>query len=251
MLLKKLIHMTTLSYSSFSWRQLYNKLLPLSCVLCGFATNTPCHICIKCRRELPILPHCCQQCGLFLPMLPNISLKCGACLARSPSFNLTYALFPYEPPIIQLITKLKFQQQLYYAKALGELLAEQIEMVWYANKPLPDLIIPVPLHPHRLRERGFNQTLEIIRPAAKKYRLPIDIHGIKRIKHTKAQSGLAASERKRNMTNAFQASRDYTNLTIAVIDDVITTGCTITEFCNILKQQGAKHIDVWCCARRG
>lgn len=111
-------------------------------------------------------------------------------------------------------------------------------------------MIPVPLHPRRLRERGFNQALEIARPIRKILGIPIDIASVARSKYTRAQSGLSALERKGNVMDAFVSYEDYTGLSIAVIDDVITTGHTISEFCQLLKQHQASSIHVWCCARR-
>lgn len=130
-------------------------------------------------------------------------------------------------------------------------MTHEIETDWYADKSLPDLIIPIPLHPNRLRERGFNQALEIARPISRKLAIPIDYQGVKRTRHTLAQSGLSAEERKQNISQAFSAFSDYSNLSIAVMDDVITTGHTVMECCRILKMHGAAHITVWCCARNG
>lgn len=130
-------------------------------------------------------------------------------------------------------------------------MTDAIKNHWYADQPLPDLIIPIPLHSQRLHERGFNQALEIARPIAKNLAIPIDYQGIKRIKHTLAQSGLSAKARKQNISQAFAAFRDYSGLSIAVIDDVVTTSHTMMEFCRVLKNQGAAHITVWCCARNG
>lgn len=136
-----------------------------------------------------------------------------------------------------------------HAKLLGELLTLKIKNEWYLNKPLPDLIIPIPLHSMRLKERGFNQTLEIARPISRSLAIPIDIKGSQRIKQTDAQSGLAADARSQNLTNAFRICRDYTGISIAVLDDVITTQQTMSSFCKELKQAGARQIDAWCCAR--
>lgn len=197
---------------------------------------------------MPILPHSCPQCAQILPAT-SLETPCGQCLLNPPPFSATHACFAYEPPIIQLIIKLKFQHQLSYAQALGEMLIQALP-TWYAYKPLPDLIIPIPLHPRRLCERGFNQALEIAKPIAKTRGLTLDYQGVQRIKPTVAQSGLSAAERKRNIAHAFAVRRDYTGLTIAVIDDVITTGHTVRECCRVLKQSGAARIDVWCCARR-
>lgn len=148
-----------------------------------------------------------------------------------------------------MISSLKFQHQLVYAQTLGELLVDKIK-IWYQSQTLPQLIIPVPLHLKRLRERGFNQALEIARPIAKHFSLPIDARSIKRHKQTEPQSVLPARLRTQNLNNAFSTSALFTGLTIAVIDDVITTGATITAFCKKIKQQGAAHIHVWCCAKQ-
>ncbi len=230
-----------------SLHRIYHYLLPPSCVLCGYLTHTPYNICHPCQHDLPILPNHCPQCARFV----SIAKPCGECLTSPPAFDRTFTLFPYEFPIIQLIIQLKFQHQFSHAKALGELLTQAIQTNWYANQRLPDVIIPIPLHAKRLRERGFNQALEIAKPIAKTLAIPIDKTGVKRIKPTLAQSTLPAAERKQNMANAFILTRDYSGLSVAVVDDVITTGSTIRECCRMLKQAGAKHIDVWCCARRG
>jgi ComF family protein len=114
---------------------------------------------------------------------------------------------------------------------------------------LPQLIIPMPLHASRLKERGFNQAIEIARPISRTLSIPLDYTGSMRKKSTPAQSGLASSARKSNIKNAFIANRNYDGLAVAVLDDVITTGSTMNEFCHLLQAQGAKTIDVWCCAR--
>lgn len=149
-----------------------------------------------------------------------------------------------------MIQQLKFQHRLYQAHALATLLMQQIP-IWYADHPLPDLVLPVPLHPLRIRERGFNQAVEIARPACRKFKLPLDLDGVQRIKHTAAQSGLDANERRLNLTQAFVATKDYTGRSIAILDDVVTTGQTMQELCRVLLKQGAVKLEVWCCARRG
>lgn len=225
------------------------KLVPPLCVLCANPTGLAHNICDACQKDLPILSHSCRKCAQFLPATALLDKLCGACLKRPPPFTSTYALFPYQAPITQMIIQLKFRRQLSLAKALGDLFVHKMRSTWYANRPLPQLIIPIPLHPLRLRERGFNQALEIARPIARAFALAIDLKGVTRIKHTAAQSGLPARKRQQNLAHAFAAHRDYTGLSLAVIDDVMTTGHTMLEFCNLLKQKGAKSIDVWCCAR--
>jgi ComF family protein len=219
-------------------------LLPPICILCG-AHNETKNICLPCQKDLPILSHHCPQCAHILP----INTVCGTCSANPPPFNHTFALFPYQPPIIRLIRGLKFHRQLSHAHLLGELLALAVKEQWYRNQFLPNAIIPLPLHPIRLKERGFNQSLELARPVSRRLSIPLDTEGIIRIKHTVTQSSLTSSDRAQNMANAFAVRCDYTGSFLAVVDDVMTTGQTLSACCQALKQAGAARIDVWCIAR--
>ncbi len=176
-------------------------------------------------------------------------LVCGQCLQKTPPFDATHALYSYQQPLIKLILELKFNQALVNARLLGEQLAAAVLQVWYKTKPLPNLIIPIPLHPTRLKERGFNQALEIARPIANMLKLPIDTTHCHRSKSTAPQATLLATERRKNVKGAFSVTENFTGQHVAVIDDVITTGSTVTEFCKVLKQHGVQKIDVWCCAR--
>jgi len=229
-------------------RWLRQKCLPPICIFCGDQTQSKENICADCLKNLPILAHTCPQCAQIISGTSD-DLLCGDCLKTPPPFDKTYALFPYEPPIIQLITALKFRHELSHAQALGDLLAVKITKKWYINQYLPDIILPIPLHFSRLSKRGFNQAVEIAKPIAKQLNIPLDL-STKRIRPTLAQSSLNAKARQHNVANAFVASKDYSNLCIAVIDDVVTTGHTVTEFCRLLRQHGAKEIHIWCGARR-
>lgn len=218
-------------------------LLPSTCVLCGSLSRQL--LCAPCQHVLPILSHHCLQCA----QIQSTDKQCGACLRKPPPYDRTFALFPYQAPIVRLITDLKFQGHLAHAKLLGELLAEKIKNEWYRQQPLPDLIIPIPLHPLRLKERGFNQALEIARPIGKIVNIPIDPDGARRIKNTVTQTTLSAKYRQKNMSQAFEIERDYRGLHIAVLDDVMTTQHTMRSFAGTLKQAGVSKIDAWCCAR--
>lgn len=176
------------------------------------------------------------------------SLLCGTCLKEDPPFTQVYALYLYQPPITNLIMSLKFGNALANARILGELFAEKIQSEWYRNKPLPEAIIPMPLHPKRLKERGFNQAIEIARPVAKLLNRPLLVIECSRVKHTVAQATLSAKDRLVNIQGAFTSS-SLVYQHVAVLDDVITTGSTMNEFCNTLKKSGVQTIDVWCCAR--
>ncbi len=226
-------------------RRLFHQALPSTCLLCGHFTQQSSHFCSACYADLPKLPPHCQRCLRALPA----GKVCGACLSQPPPFDHIHALFPYQGPIIQLIIQLKFQQQLAHARAFADLFITAIRDTWYVDKPLPDIILPLPLHPTRLRERGFNQAVEIAKPIASALQLPLDRDGMKRIKATLAQSTLSAKERRSNVNGAFATTVDYSGLSIALLDDVITTGHTVSEISRVLKQHGAKHIVLWCSAR--
>jgi ComF family protein len=224
-------------------------LVPHVCVLCRNITHRSQDLCLSCLEHLPIVKQSCLACANILPAMNQTEL-CGQCLKQKPPFDMTHALFVYRPPIPKLIRDLKFHHALTHAKLFGELLAEKIFYEWYQKKSLPTAIIPVPLHNARLKERGFNQAIEIARPIAKTLKLPLILHDTIRIKSTVPQTRLTANERKLNIKNAFLIKKTFENQHIAVVDDVITTGNTIHEFCRLLKQHGAAKISVWCCARR-
>ena len=222
-------------------------LLPYTCILChGHSTRSQ-DLCDDCFADLPHLLYACPRCAN--PLANEHSLTCGFCLKQKISFDATFALFSYQAPITKLIMNLKFGQSLVNARILGELLAQNIQEKWYYNNPLPEIIIPMPLHTQRLQERGFNQAIEIARPIAKKLFLPMEIDACKRIKQTAAQATLPARQRLHNIRNAFHIPETIPYKYVAVIDDVITTGHTMNEFCHTLKQAGVQRIDVWCCAR--
>lgn len=233
---------------------LLNKLshwfMPHVCILCKNITQESYDLCVPCSKHLPILKHNCIVCANILPKTCNTPL-CAHCLQKKPPFDRTHGLFLYQPPIPKLILDLKFHHALTHARLFGELLAEKIRQEWYREQSLPHAIIPIPLHTERLKERGFNQALEIARPIAKALKIPFILNNILRIKSTTPQATLHASERKNNVKNAFIINQSFKNQHIAVVDDVITTGSTIHEFCRVLKKQGVGQISVWCCARRG
>lgn len=227
----------------------FPNLLPLSCLLCLHTTDSSINICAICMQNLPFITNHCQKCGLIIHSESSTITICGICLKNPPPVEQTYPLFHYSAPITQFMTRLKFHHQLVYAGLLGYFFCQHIENIWYQHQPLPDLIIPIPLHSQRLQTRGFNQALEIARPIAKKFNLPIDKRGCIRHRATDAQSGLNAKERKKNLTHAFSTDLSYQGLSIAILDDVMTTGQTIFELASLLKQRGAKQVVAWCAAR--
>lgn len=159
-----------------------------------------------------------------------------------------FVLFPYEPPLPKLVAALKFEKQFSMTNLFSHFLVHAAKHEWYQDQPLPDLILPMPLHPARQQERGYNQALEAVKPAARALAIPLDLH-LLRIKSTLPQSTLAASTRRQNTANAFAAARSYQGLHLALFDDVMTTGCTVSAAAKVLQKHGAKRVDIWCIAR--
>lgn len=170
---------------------------------------------------------------------------CGECLQTAPPYQRTISPYYYRPPLIPLITQFKFKHRLVMARVFAALLARHID----PNQARPECIIPVPLHPRRLRERGYNQSLEIALHLSKALDIPIDNRLCQRTRYTAPQTGLAAKERKRNVKNAFGLAGPCQYKHIAILDDVITTGHTITELARLLRKNGVEEIEVWSVAR--
>lgn len=223
-------------------------LLCSTCVICDCNSQRKIDLCARCENSLPWLKKCCYQCALPLTEIGNEIIYCGQCTKQKPSFNRTTALFHYELPIDYFITQLKFQHKLIYAKLIGNLLLPIIKD-HYKNDQLPELIVPVPLHKKRLRERGFNQSLEIARILGKGLKIPINTRNCIRYIATPPQSSLPAKQRKKNIRNAFLLVKPIHEKFIVIVDDVITTANTVEELAKTLKKGGAKRVDVWCCAR--
>ncbi len=228
-------------------RGLTHCFLPFNCILCNEETGRKLDLCVDCEEYLPWLKNVCIYCAAPLPF--ETEFCCGACSKKPLPFHRICIIFSYTEIVKKLITALKFQKRLIYAHILGSLLAEQISLQYQEDK-FPDLIIPVPLHRKRLYERGFNQAMELARPISKRLNIPIDYTGCTRVHNTIAQSKLPKNQRSTNVKNAF-AVQQYLSPKqhIALLDDVMTTGHTLTELSRALYYVGVKRIDVWCCAR--
>src|SRR3990167_227084 len=149
---------------------IFQYILVPSCCFCDRRVTTL-PICAQCLTDLPWNNYACKQCGQVLPV-ESQNVICGQCLRITPAYERTLALFQYDDLIAKTIQLLKFKQQLVFAKLFGTLFIERIRTV-YQSDIFPTLIIPVPLHKQRLFERGFNQALEIARPIAAHFNLPL------------------------------------------------------------------------------
>lgn len=228
--------------------QISNWCLPRICVGCSFnSNNSHVDLCSFCKTNLPWLDECCYQCGAPMDKITE-SVVCEHCQQSPPPFNRLCALFTYQQPIIKLLGNLKFGKQLFPAQMFANLLMEAVLQYWYVKQPLPELIIPVPLHPRRHRQRGYNQAFEICAPLAKSLSIPVDLDFCQRIKYTQPQTRLEKEHRISNVADAFVArNKAYEN--VVILDDVITTGSTVKELSLALQNVGVKNIDVWCICR--
>lgn len=230
-------------------RSIYAWSLPRVCVCCGFnSDDLILDLCIYCKKNLPWLSARCYNCGLSLN-IQHEAIICIKCRDQPPAFNCLYALFEYAPPLTKLINQLKFSKKLYIGALLGYLLAETIMQRWYHKKSLPEIIIPVPLHEKRLRQRGYNQALEICSAATKILQIPIDTQLCQRVKHTEQQTRLDKTQRIYNLKNAFIVNISKTYKHVAIVDDVVTTGSTVRALSMALREAGVEIIDVWCVCR--
>lgn len=196
----------------------------IRCLLC----QKPCYnkhgLCIACEQSFTQILFPCSQCAEPLP--DNISSTiCGKCQQSSPCFFQCIAPFTYTHPLDYLIKKFKFHHDVNIGALLGKLLIPHI-----AAYSIPEALLPVPLHRRRLQSRGFNQAIEIAKPIAKYFDIPILRNSVKRVKATQAQSSLPLNKRRRNMWNAFLTT-DKNCLShykhIAIIDDVLTSLNTV------------------------
>lgn len=169
---------------------------------------------------------------------------CGRCLNKPPHFDRVVAPFMYEFPATVLIQGLKYRGNLACARPLAAGLAEALD-----KEPYPDLIIPMPLARGRLASRGFNQAMEISRLVATDFGLDISVDICHRTREGTPQAGLPWKQRATNIRNAFVCDFDVNGKSVAVVDDVLTTGATLDELALTLKRRGAREVIGWIAAR--
>ncbi|MDO5506282.1 MAG: double zinc ribbon domain-containing protein [Pseudoxanthomonas suwonensis] len=221
-------------------------LLPPRCLLCHGAGADGRDLCAHCHADLPWLTTACPACALPLPAVDAAErLPCGRCQRRPPPLQQTRAAFLYRTPLDRLLPRLKFHDGLAAARLLAGLMAD-VARDW----PQPQAIVPVPLHPGRLRQRGYDQALELARPLARRLRLPLRADLLRRVRPTSAQSRLDATARRRNLRRAFAGNpTGALPAHVALVDDVMTTGATLHAAAAALHRAGVARVDAWVCAR--
>ncbi len=228
--------------------QLSNSLLPPVCILCGVVGFVTSHcsrdLCLPCLQSLPWTGPQCVRCALPLSVTA-VEALCGRCQTQPPAFDACLSPFHYQAPLDHLLLGLKFNGRLAQARLLGELMTQWLASV--VEVP-PEQIIPVPLHATRLRERGFNQAVELARPIARYFDLPLNLHRVRRTRATPPQSDLSREERLENIRGAFDVMQPMSG-SVVIVDDVMTTGSTAHELAAALLSAGAEQVEVWVCAR--
>ena len=225
-------------------RRLAFALLPPQCLLCGQRSDAARDLCVACTADLMRNAVCCPRCAL--PLAAPAPL-CGECLASEPPFSAGCAPFLYLAPLDQLVTRLKFGRSLAAGRVLSELWLDALRA---APPPRPDALLPVPLHAARLRERGYNQALELARPLARGLGIALRPDLLVRHRATTAQSDLDAAARRRNVRGAFGITPGAVLPPhVALVDDVMTTGTTLRECARTLLRGGVARVDVWVLAR--
>lgn len=229
----------------YRWmRDLRAFVYPPTCALCEAAGHDDLDLCAACAEELPRLGFTCARCAL--PVASPAVTLCGTCQKKPPAFDAAIALYRYEPPVDLLLQQLKFHGRLAHARLLGHLLAAHLSA---RSSAQPEVVVPVPLHPRRIRDRGFNQALELSRHVGRRLRIPVNATCVRRVRHTDPQMELPAKSRRKNIRGAFEIEAGFKARHVAILDDVITTGATVDELARTLRRAGAERIEVWSVAR--
>ena len=216
-------------------------LLGAQCVLCGASGAHGLDLCAPCALALPRNLTCCPRCAL--PLTAPAPL-CGRCLQRAPPYVRAVVPLRYELSVALLMPRYKFRGDLAVGRVLTQSLLDAL-----IGHPRPDLVVPVPLHRQRLRQRGFDQSWEIARMLARSLELPARCDVLRRVRATLAQTGLDAAARRKNMRGAFSARVALDGLSIALVDDVVTTGTTVAAAAAALRAAGAARVFLWAVAR--
>ena len=215
---------------------------PGICLACGSELAGTSSLCSSCSSHLHRVPNPCQYCG---QPNPSSGFVCPACLRHPPRWQKLIAPLQYRGLVREYLIQLKFSEALHLSKSLGDHCCDALRQ----SSPVPEVLIPVPLHRSRLLERGYNQAYEIATVWSTALGIPIDRHALSRTRPTGSQSGLSARQRASNIRHAFNYAPQRTYRHVAVVDDVVTTGSTVTEITTQLHRGGVEFVEVWALAR--
>jgi ComF family protein len=224
-------------------------LLPRACPGCRslLRDSAASALCDQCQAGIiPIVPPFCPCCALPHATQGGENHLCEVCLRHPPPFSVSYAAGHFEEELRQLVHRFKYDGQFHLDHALGRLLTQTLPEGLSA-----DLVVPVPLHPDRLRERSYNQALLLARVVGERLGKPVPPRLLQRIRATTPQQGLTAEARRRNLKGAFALSGPLHGERILLVDDVLTTGATVRECSRVLLDGGAGDVQIAVLARAG
>ncbi|SFU17394.1 comF family protein [Kosakonia arachidis] len=201
-------------------------------------------ICSGCARAMQMQEKVCPLCGL---PAGHENVPCGRCLQKPQPWQRLIAVGDYAPPLSTLVQQFKFHPRPELANALARLLL--LRVIQSGKRPVPDLLLSVPLHARRQWRRGFNQSDLLCRPLARWLPCRYSCTALKRLRATTIQHHLSARLRRQNLKNAFHLELPIAGLHIVLVDDVVTTGSTVAEISRLLLRSGAATVQVWCLCR--
>ncbi len=213
----------------------------LRCAVCQ--TPSQQSLCTGCQSLLEPPENPCQICAKPLNQPNGV---CGECRADPPAFSQTYCATIYQAPVDHWVQQLKFGERLDRARIMAEAL---VDLLIEVNNSVP--IIPVPLHPKRLRKRGYNQAYEIAKIICKQQNRPLLSDVLIRIKNTEMQAELHEKQRKANVRAAFKVIKPINHDSVLLLDDVMTTGQTLRSAAQCLQKAGIETVMVTVFARSG
>jgi len=228
---------------------LLDLLLPPACPACGSEVDCPPlqHLCPACLAGIhPLKSPCCPRCALPYSTEGGSDHLCENCLRTPPPYSWVAALGLYEEALRRAVHRFKYEGGVGLDRPLGDLLATVLET---GRNWRPDLLVPVPLHRTRLRERTYNQSLLLARSLGSRWQLPVASRLLLRSRPTLPQQGLPAEERRRNLQGAFSLRRALQGERVLLLDDVLTTGATARECSRVLLAGGAAEVAVAVLAR--
>lgn len=215
---------------------------PARCLVCADGDGVRDDLCRACHDALPRNGRACPRCAL---PLAETTLECPDCARRPLALDASVAAFRYAFPVDRLLPRLKFHNTLAVTRALTPHLCSAFDAA-----PRPALLIPVPLHRARLRQRGYDQALELARPVARRLGIALASDVLVRGRATRSQSRLDAAQRQANLHGAFHvAARHRLPAHVVLFDDVMTTGATLDAAARALRGAGVQRVDAWVCAR--
>jgi ComF family protein len=238
----------------------FNHLNPLPLLQHWLSTHLPCPLCAAPAQPQPslLLAPLCTDCASALPWYlsarcPQCALPttagayCGVCLQHPPAFDRTLAPLRYAYPLDRLLQRFKYHQQLPLGKLLAQTMLPQLTALAVAERP--EVMLAMPMHPHRVRQRGFNHALELARQLQPAWQIPLVMDGCARILDTQSQAGMDMKTRTRNLRGAFATPLQWQGKHVLIVDDVMTTGASMHALAKVLKRAGAGRITALVIAR--